>query len=253
MIKTMGKRLIRRMGFDVVRYAQSQQGSFPPDFDDEAVEIIRAVKPYTVTNLERLFALIQAVRYLVRANIAGSMVECGVWQGGSMMAVAHTLKRLGTEDRDLYLFDTYEGMTRPTAVDVTYSGTSAVVEFQRTQKTDGTSGWLLVPLEQVQRNLLSTGYNPERLHFIKGKVEETLPGAPPTEIALLRLDTDWYESTRQELVHLFPRLVVGGVLIVDDYGYWQGSKKATDEYLAQNNLVLLLNRIDYTGRIAVKA
>src|SRR5262249_9722194 len=221
--------------------------------DDEAVEIIRAVKPYTVTNLERLFALIQAVRYLVRANIAGSMVECGVWQGGSMMAVAHTLKRLGTEDRDLYLFDTYEGMTSPTAVDVTYSGTSAVAEFQRTQKTDETSGWLSVPLEQVQRNLLSTGYPPERLHFIKGKVEETLPGAPPTEIALLRLDTVWYESTRQELVHLFPRLVVGGVLIVDDYGRWQGSKKATDEYWAQTNFVLLLNRIDYTGRIVVKA
>ncbi len=254
MIKTIGKRLVRRLGFDVVRYPRRPpQESFPADFDEEAVEIMRVVKPYTLTNLERLFALIQAVRYVVRANIAGSMVECGVWQGGSMMAVAHTLKRLATEDRDLYLFDTYAGMTRPTELDISYHGKSALVEFRRTQTTDDTSDWHSVPLDQVKCNLVSTGYNPERMKFIKGRVEDTLPCAAPAQIALLRLDTDWYESTRQELVHLFPRLAVGGVLIVDDYGYWRGSRKATDEYLAQNNLVVLLHRIDHTGRIAVKA
>ncbi len=253
MIKTIGKRLIRRMGFDVVRYSGRQpQEAFPPDFDEEAVEIIRAVKPYTLTNKERLFALIQAVRYVVRANIAGSIVECGVWRGGSMMAAALTLKRLAKEDRDLYLFDTYAGMTRPTEVDISYRGQSAFVQFERAKQTGATAAWHCVPLEEVKGNLVNTGYTPERMKFIKGKVEDTLPGSTPQQIALLRLDTDWYESTRHELIHLFPRLAVGGVLIVDDYGYWQGSRKATDEYLAQNNLVMLLNRVDNTGRMAVK-
>jgi predicted O-methyltransferase YrrM len=108
-------------------------------------------------------------------------------------------------------------------------------------------------VEDVQRNLGRTGYDPSRLHFIKGKVEETLPGQAPDEpIALLRLDTDWYSSTKHELVHLFPRLVPGGVLILDDYGWWKGSRQAYDEYAKENGVRLLLNRIDNAGRLAIK-
>jgi len=254
MIKAIIKGLIRHVAFDLGRDSVRQtQESFPVDFDEEAIEIIRIVKPYTMTSVERLFALIQAVRYIVRANIGGSIVECGVWQGGSMMAVAHTIKRLGKDDRDMYLFDTYEGMTRPTDVDKSYADETASIEFERTKKTSDTSDWCYASIEQVQRNLVSTGYDPDRFKFIKGKVEDTIPRSAPSQISLLRLDTDWYESTRHELIHLFPRLAVGGVLIVDDYGHWQGSRKATDEYLAQNNIFILFNRIDYTGRIAIKA
>jgi hypothetical protein len=242
------------MGFNLVRHSEGQppQESFPRDFDDEAIEILRTVKPYTMTSVERQFALIQAVRYVVRANIPGSIVECGVWRGGSMMAVAHTLKRLTDDGRDLYLFDTYEGMTRPTDLDICCDGKPALIKFERTNKTSDTSDWCYASIEEVQRNLVSTGYNTNRLKFIKGKVEDTLPRSAPNQISLLRLDTDWYESTRHELIHLFPRLSAGGVLIIDDYGHWQGSKKATDEYLAQNNIFILLNRIDSTGTIAVK-
>jgi hypothetical protein len=74
----------------------------------------------------------------------------------------------------------------------------------------------------------------------------------PEQIAVLRLDTDFYESTRHELRHLYPRLVHGGVLIIDDYGHWAGARKAVDEYIAEEGIRLLLNRIDYTGRIAIK-
>ena len=91
-----------------------------------------------------------------------------------------------------------------------------------------------------------------RVEFVQGRVENTLPAAAPPEIALLRLDTDWYESTRHELEHLYPRLVDGGVLIVDDYGYWQGARQAVDEYFGETGEAILLNRIDDTGRIAVK-
>ena len=90
------------------------------------------------------------------------------------------------------------------------------------------------------------------VRLVKGKVEDTVPKNAPEKIALLRLDTDWYESTRRGLVHLFPRLVPGGVLIIDDYGHWQGARKAVDEYIAGNQVKILLNRVDYTGRIGVK-
>ncbi len=100
--------------------------------------------------------------------------------------------------------------------------------------------------------MLSTGYKKEKVHFIKGKVEETIPKNIPKEIALLRLDTDWYESTKHELTHLFPLLKPNGVLIIDDYGHWEGVRKAVDEYISDNNIHILLNRIDYSGRIAVK-
>lgn len=258
MIKMIVKGLIRQTGFDVVRYSKTPplpppppQEQFPPDFDEEAIEIIRTVRPYTGTSVELIFALIQAVRYIVRAKIPGSIVECGVWKGGSMMAAAHTLERLGTDKRDIYLFDTFEGMTRPTDVDISYIGEPASDEYERTKRPDDTSEWCYASLEQVQRNLASTGYDPDKLNFIKGNVEHTIPGMAPSQISLLRLDTDWYESTRHELVHLFPRLSAGGVLIVDDYGHWKGSRKATDEYLERNSFVLL-NRIDYTGRLAIK-
>ena len=153
---------------------------------------------------------------------------------------------------DLYLLDTYEGMTRPTDVDIDYAGKPASIEYERTKRTIDSSAWCYASIEQVQHNLASTGYDMDRVKLIKGKVEDTIPDLAPSQISLLRLDTDWYESTRHELIHLFPRLSVGGVLILDDYGHWQGSRKATDEYFAQNDIILLLNRIDSAGRIAVK-
>ena len=111
---------------------------------------------------------------------------------------------------------------------------------------------LAISLEEVRANLLSTGYPPERLHFVKGMVERTLPDAAPQQVALLRLDTDWYASTKHELEHLFPRIARNGVLIIDDYGHYVGARQAVDEYIEQHRLPLLLNRIDYTARLAVK-
>jgi hypothetical protein len=104
------------------------------------------------------------------------------------------------------------------------------------------SVWARSPLDEVRRNLLATGYPADRVRFVVGRVEDTLPDQAPESIALLRLDTDWYASTRHELVHLFPRLAVGGVLLIDDYGHWQGARQAVDEYLAQTGARLLLQR-----------
>jgi hypothetical protein len=164
------------------------------------------------------------------------------------MAAALTLKRLRSS-RTLHLFDTYEGMPPPTSNDVNFRGATA----QSLLETSDRSAWVwaTAQLSDVKRNIESTGYNGE-VKFIEGKVEHTIPVNAPDRISLLRLDTDWYESTKHELIHLFPRLSKGGVLLIDDYGHWQGARKAVDEYLQEENLPLLLHRIDYSGRIAVK-
>ena len=112
--------------------------------------------------------------------------------------------------------------------------------------------WGIAGLDLVKRNVASTGYPMELVSFCKGRVEETIPTSAPPQIALLRLDTDWYESTKHELVHLYPRLVSDGVLIVDDYGFWRGARKAVDEYFRERHEKVLLNRIDDTGRIAIR-
>lgn len=241
------RRMVRKTGFDVVRHHPA-----PPDFDDDAKAILARVAPFTMTSPQRIFAATQAARYVIDAGIDGAIVECGVWRGGSSMAMALASIQRGDTSREFYLFDTYEGMSAPTAEDTDVYGTSAAKTFEATRTGADSSAWCLADLDDVRRNVDSTGYDPARVHYGKGKVEETLPGQAPEKIALLRLDTDWYASTKHELETLYPRLVPGGVLIIDDYGHWQGSRKAVDDYLAANHITLLLGRIDDTGRMAVK-
>jgi hypothetical protein len=216
---------------------------------------VERVEPYTMTGVERICGLIEAVRYCVRAEVPGDLAECGVWRGGSVMAMILTLQDLGVSDRDIYLFDTFEGMTAPTEHDSSRYNPSAPELLQRVEQGDPSWAWLfhleMPPFEVVRSTVLSTGYPADRVHFVKGPVEETLPAQAPDRLALLRLDTDWYESTRHELVHLYPRLSPRGVLIVDDYGHWEGCRRAVDEYF-EAQAPVLLSAVDYTCRIAVK-
>ncbi|MFE6037777.1 TylF/MycF/NovP-related O-methyltransferase [Streptomyces sp. NPDC056452] len=222
---------------------------FPADYDDEAKDIIRAVKPYTMTSPERLNAFVLATRHIVKHDIPGDIVECGVWRGGSMQACAKTLLSLGETGRDLYLFDTYEGMTPPTAEDLRRDGRPAQ-ELLDAQGRDRPI-WAVASLEDVQAGFENVPYPKDRIHYVQGKVEDTVPEQAPGQISILRLDTDWYASTKHELEHLYARLVSGGVLLIDDYGYWQGSRQAVDEFLEETGAQLLLLRMD-EGRIAVK-
>ena len=168
-----------------------------------------------------------------------------------MMAAALTLLAAGDSSRTLHLFDTFEGMPPPTVFDrAVESGKLASVLLKEAGKASDI--WAYAEIDEVQANLTSTGYPAEHFHLIRGKVEDTIPGVSPSQIAILRLDTDWYESTKHELIHLFPKLSVGGVLIIDDYGCWEGARKAVDEYIEANHLPILLNRIDDNGRIAIK-
>jgi O-methyltransferase len=223
---------------------------FPADVGKEFPEIWNLVKHRTMTGREKGFYLHQAVRYITAHQIPGAIVECGVWRGGSMLNVAHTLARLGATDRELFLFDTFSGMSEPTERDVHLGRRTAAATLLERQPRHSQT-WARASLEDVQDGFTSVDYPRERLHFVQGKVEDTIPERAPEQIAILRLDTDWYESTRHELTHLYPRLAPGGVLIIDDYGTWKGSKDATDEFLAETGEPLLFVRTG-RGRAAVK-
>jgi O-methyltransferase len=226
---------------------------------EEDKRIVQAVRGNTMTNPLRIHALLDAAAYVVERGIPGAFAECGVWRGGSVLAMLLKLKQMGVTDREVYLFDTFEGMTEPTDKDTSAFEPPAPVTWQRARQ-EGERAWpqffsTEVYNEQRVRELLMTASYPlERLHFVRGPVEQTLPGSAPESIALLRLDTDWYESTRHELECLYPRISPGGVLIIDDYGHWEGCRQAVDEYFSSGKAAPpLLNRIDYTARIAVKA
>ncbi len=224
----------------------------PSEYDATLAETIRRVRRDTMTTAPRIAALCDSVEYLVRGRIDGAFVECGVWRGGSMMAVALTLLRLGVRDRELYLFDTFSGMSQPGEQDVPspYDGYSPHKRWRRQMRLG--RQWVGAPAAEVRARLESTGYPPERLHLVEGRVEDTLPAQAPKKIAMLRLDTDWYASTMHELEHLYPRLAERGVLIIDDYGHYAGARQAVDEYFANGAEPVLLSRIDYTGRLAIK-
>jgi hypothetical protein len=167
--------------------------------------------------------------------------------------IAKTLQKFGVSDRKIWMYDTYEGMSEPSEEDKDVGG-AAAHEIWEKLRIDNKSGWCVSNIEEVKENIRITGYTFHQFQFIQGKVESTIPKNIPSEgIALLRLDTDWYESTKHELIHLYPHLVQKGVFIIDDYGHWVGAKKALDEYLLNTNQCLFLSKVDYTARIAIKA
>jgi O-methyltransferase len=243
---------IRRNGFDIVRYSpNTHASSVTTDLTDRDRVVLSQIDGFTMTSIERQASLIEAVRYIVKNGIAGCYVECGVWRGGSSMATALTLLQENDANRDLYLFDTFEGMTPPTDKDKTADGYLAQQHLDNDTSKSGY--WCIADISDVRKNMKSTRYPDDRVHFIKGPVEKTIPSQSNVgPIALLRLDTDWYESTKHELIHLFPLLVSGGILIIDDYGHWAGARQAVDEYFAEQQEVFFLHRIDSTGRLLVK-
>ena len=246
-MKKLIQKLIANAGYDIVKISKNPF----KDLDKEFNQIYKAASSFSMTSPERMYAAYQAAKYITQNNIPGDVVECGTWKGGSAMICALTLLHFNSKQRKIYLYDTYEGMSNPTEKDVSLDEMSAFKNWNKINKKEEKI-FCYSPLEEVKQNVFSTGYPSENFIFVKGKVEDTIPETVPEKIALLRLDTDWYESTYHEMKHLYHKLSKQGVLIVDDYGHWKGAKDAVDQFFEEINLKPLLNRIDYTGRIMIK-
>lgn len=245
-------RLARRMGLQVSRLS-SLQDRFPIEATEQDKAIIRGLRPYTMTSSERLWSLLNAVRYVTSEGVPGDFVECGVWRGGSVMAMAGELQRLGVDDRRIWLYDTFQGMTAPTEADVeAVTGVYASTMLEDTPVGDGNNVWCVAGRSDVEANVHLTGYPDDSFVFVEGDVSQTLHQQAPDRISLLRLDTDWYESTRVGLEVLYPRLSVGGVCILDDYGHWQGARRAVDEYFEALGKRPYMHPIDFSGRVFLK-
>lgn len=226
---------------------------FPSDFSKEEQILIESVRGITMTSFERQVSLLRSVEYIIGNKLRGSIVECGVWRGGSMALVARKLLKMNEANRKLFLFDTFEGMSEPTTLDKNVIvSEDAKKLLEEADKMQGNNVWCYSTLDEVKNNLVATGYPQDHIFYFKGMVENTLPEDSIDDIALLRLDTDWYESTKHELETLYDKLVPGGILIIDDYGHWSGAKKAVDDFFAEREIVPFMNRIDYTGRLFVK-
>lgn len=252
-IKTLIFRILKLLGYSIHKIYPKRLGSYIDIADNEFWDIYFSCKDYTMTSPERMYALYCSVNNILLNNIKGDFVECGVWRGGSAMLIAKILVKKGIQDRKIFLYDTFEGMSKPTSQDIDLNGSTADYLLKKNILNKTTSVWCLADINDVRANLLSTDFPKENTIYIQGKVENTIPDKLPSgKIALLRLDTDWYESTYHELVNLYPILSENGILIIDDYGHWEGCRKAVDRYFTENNINLLLHRIDYTGRIATK-
>ena len=227
---------------------------FGYDEEPEARRDALMVRSHTMGSYERLISLWQQVRYVDRAGIPGALVECGVWKGGAagMMALAH-LRAEPTQARDLHLFDSFEGLPEP---DRAVDGRLAT-EYSDKQDSGALRpiGECVGPL-QANRELLErrVNYPVDRINYHVGWFEDTVARDAPDvgAIAVLRLDGDWYSSTRVCLENLYPLVSPGGVVVIDDYGHWEGCRKAVDEYLLGIGEHPLLGHIDYTARYFVK-
>jgi predicted O-methyltransferase YrrM len=205
---------------------------------DEFVQLYRTVRPYTMSSKARLRGLYDAVRFAVSQDISGDVVECGTARGGSAALMGLTLAQTGS-DRTLWVFDTFQGLPPPTDADPDY-------EIARLYTGDCWG-----ELEEVVTLFRECGIL-HRSRMIQGLFQNTLPNAEVGAIAVLHLDGDWYESVKVCLDHLYDRVSPGGVIQIDDYGHWEGARKAVDEFFGERGLSLRLRYLDYTGRQFLK-
>jgi len=232
---------IAKAGYIVQRHPDAKPAPYA-EATPEEMTLVKKYRPYTMTGSQRQWTLLKALHYVEANEIPGDIVECGVWRGGNMMMLAEASQG---SDRKLWLYDTFEGMPEASAFDVNVLGQTGE------ERRSADSQWCLASRQEVEANFNRYGLLNDRLVFRQGMVEDTLKNEPlPERIAILRLDTDFYESTKIELELLYPLLQPGGVLIIDDYGLWKGSKKAVDEYFGDRKPLLV--PVDYTARYAIK-
>jgi hypothetical protein len=242
------------LDLEVRRKVEKQGAPFPVEMSDDEKELFHYVRSNQLTMVsdEGLYATIMACKYAIERQIEGHFVECGVWRGGNALLAAGIFKLYGATGK-VYLFDTFAGMTEPDEFDNEASSGESAQARHLSDQRETHNEWCYASVDDVKAAFQQARLLSPNVVFIKGDVLQTLAVEEnlPQPICVLRLDTDWYQSTRFELEVLYPRLSVGGVLLIDDYGYWTGARKATDEYFASRSRPFL-QYIDATRRMGVK-
>lgn len=182
--------------------------------------------------IEFFLTLENILDYLFINKIDGDVVECGVFKGANCKFICNFFKENNFEYKNVYLYDTFEGMPIASNEDININSRKNYNDYiKKIEKNSSQNNFYRYEhINNVQKNILSTNYNEEKILFIKGMVEDTIPKQMPDKISLLILDTDYYKSTIHELKYLYPLVVSGGFIIIDDYGTWAGVKKAVDEF-----------------------
>ena len=255
-VKNVVKKGLRALGFRIPEKTFSgKYRNIAVEIAADEVDLIKYVleNQLTMTSVERLVNTLKSCKYAVENNIPGDFVECGVWRGGNGILAKKVFESLGS-DKKVWMFDTFEGMTEPTEIDIDARSQNLAKVNYNNMKTATHNEWCYASLEDVKNNCISSGLNLESFNFVKGDVLQTLSIGKnlPKQICVLRLDTDWYESTKAELEALYPLLSKQGVLIIDDYGKWEGSRKAVDEYFDTTKYKPLFNIVCQSARSAIK-
>lgn len=222
-----------------------------PELEPRDEDLLAKIRGLSMTSSIAQWEFIRALRYIDAHNVPGAIVECGVWRGGNL-ALAGLLRKESGSNREIFAYDTFAGMTAPTEHDGKSVGeVDTEKKFEDLERADHNE-WCYASIEDVRRNFASIVGQGSQIRMIKGPVQETLndPSNLPEEISLLRLDTDFYDSTKIEMETLYPRLQSGGVLIIDDYGEWAGARKAVDEYFADQHV--WLQRVTHSVRMMIK-
>ena len=248
------KRIINKFNFRIEHknsWYKRNEHSIAEIGEDE-LKIIKKISNYSMSTPANHWAIIQSIKHISKNNIEGDFVESGVWKGGNLILFKIISDKLNL-NKKIFAFDTFEGMPVPGSKDFDLKNIDAKEIYNKYKSKD--IKWCCSTLDEVKTNIGSFNKNYlDSFYFIKGKVEETLKISEnlPDKISLLRLDTDFFESTKKELEILYPKLVPGGVLIIDDYGHWKGSKKAVDEYFELEKNFYWFHRIDYASRLLIK-
>lgn len=256
-MKDLAKRLLRSIGLEVHLTKAPSDFVMPVEFSKRDVEIFEYIwsNGLIMGTPQGLAAAISACKHVAKAGVTGDFVECGVWRGGISLAAKLIFEEYRCDKR-VWLFDTFAGMPEPTEFDrPRFEKFDTRQVFDEAQR-EGFNEWCYASIEDVRRNFERAGANFEQTRFIKGDVRQTLHDEAnlPAGISVLRLDTDWYESTKVQLEVLYPRLSRGGGLLIDDFGYWEGVRKAVEEYFGSRpaSEMPLLYYTDLSGRMGVK-
>ena len=247
------KKLFNILNYQIVSKNSwyEKQQNYVAEINEKEMEIIKNIADYSMCSTPNHWAIIQSIKHISENKVDGDLVEAGVYKGGNLILISLMLKQLNLSKK-IYAYDTFEGMPEEnTKIDVDLKGKSA----KETRNQYKRGEWCYASLHQVKKNLNKFDENfINKIKFIQGKVENTLDNYEniPDKISFLRLDTDFYDSTKKELEILYPRLQKNGILIIDDYGHWKGAKKAVDDYFGNDKKFRFFHRIDYASRLYIK-